>query len=37
LPCGASPLWKLWLVALAAFFLGHAFFYRLKKNFVDVI
>ena len=36
-PPAFGPLWKLWLVALAAFFLGHAFFYKLKKNFADVI
>jgi len=36
-PPAFAPLSKLWLVALAAFFLGHAFFYRLKKNFADVI
>jgi len=36
-PPAFAPLWKLWLVALAAFFLGHAFFYKLKKNFADVI
>lgn len=32
-----SPLWKLWLAALALFFLGHACFYKLRKNFPDVI
>lgn len=31
------PLVKLWLVALALFFLGHAWFYKLRKNFADVI
>ena len=36
-PPAFGPLWKLWLVALAAFFLGHAFFYKLKRNFADVI
>ncbi len=36
-PPAFGPLWKLWLVALAAFFLGHACFYKLKKNFADVI
>jgi len=32
-----APLWKLWLLAAAVFFLGHAFFYKLKKSFADVI
>ncbi len=32
-----GPLWKLWLVSLALFFLGHAWFYKLRKNFADVI
>jgi len=36
-PPAWGPLWKLWLIALAAFFLGHAFFYKLKKSFADVI
>ena len=31
------PLVKLWLVALAVFFLGHAWFYKLRKSFADVI
>lgn len=31
------PLMKLWLVALALFFLGHAWFYKLRKTFADVI
>ncbi len=32
-----APLVKLWLVALAVFVLGHAWFYKLRKTFVDVI
>ncbi|MCS6953888.1 MAG: ABC transporter permease [Bryobacterales bacterium] len=32
-----DPLWKLWLAAAAVFVLGHAFFYRLRRNFADVI
>ena len=32
-----GPLWKLWLVSLVVFFLGHAFFYRIRKSFADVI
>src|SRR5580704_14289860 len=31
------PLVKLWAVALALFFLGHVWFYRLRKSFADVI
>lgn len=31
------PLIKLWVIALALFFLGHAWFYKLRKNFADVI
>lgn len=32
-----AALAKLWLVAAAAFFLGHAWFHKLRKNFADVI
>ncbi len=32
-----GPLWKLWLVAAAVFFAGHAVFYRLRRSFPDVI
>jgi lipopolysaccharide transport system permease protein len=32
-----GPLWKLWLVSAALFLLGHAWFYKLKRNFADVI
>jgi lipopolysaccharide transport system permease protein len=31
------PLLKLWAIALALFFLGHVWFYRLRKSFPDVI
>jgi lipopolysaccharide transport system permease protein len=31
------PLAKLWVIALALFFLGHVWFYRLRKSFADVI
>ena len=31
------PLVKLWMLALAVFFLGHAWFYKLRKSFADVI
>jgi lipopolysaccharide transport system permease protein len=32
-----GPLWKLWLVSAAACILGHAWFYKLRKSFADVI
>lgn len=32
-----GPMWKLWLVSAAVFFLGHAWFYKLRKSFADVI
>jgi lipopolysaccharide transport system permease protein len=31
------PLMKLWAVALVVFFVGHAWFYKLRKSFADVI
>ncbi len=31
------PLIKLWAIALVLFFLGHVWFYRLRKSFADVI
>ncbi|MGB6940995.1 MAG: ABC transporter permease [Bryobacteraceae bacterium] len=31
------PLVKLWAIALVLFFLGHVWFYRLRKSFADVI
>ncbi len=33
----AAPLAKLWLVAATVFILGHAWFYRLRRTFADVI
>jgi lipopolysaccharide transport system permease protein len=32
-----APVLKLWAIALALFFLGHVWFYRLRKSFADVI
>ena len=32
-----GPLWKLWLVSAAIFILGHAWFYKLRKSFADLI
>lgn len=32
-----ASLWKLWLVSAIIFVLGHAWFYKLRKSFADVI
>jgi len=32
-----GPLWKLWIVAAVAFVIGHAWFYKLRKSFADII
>jgi ABC-type polysaccharide/polyol phosphate export permease len=32
-----GPLWKLYLVSLVVFLLGHAWFYKLRKTFADII
>ena len=32
-----GPLWKLWLISAAVFILGHAWFYKLRKSFADLI
>ena len=32
-----GPLWKLWLLSGAVFVLGHAWFFKLRKSFADVI
>jgi lipopolysaccharide transport system permease protein len=32
-----GSLWKLWLLSLAVFILGHAWFYKLRKSFADLI
>ena len=36
-PPAFGPLWKLWLLSAAVCILGHAWFYKLRKNFADVI
>ena len=36
-PPDFGPLWKLWLLAAAVCVLGHAWFYKLRKSFPDVI
>jgi lipopolysaccharide transport system permease protein len=32
-----GALWKLWLLAAVVFVLGHAWFYKLRKSFADMI
>ena len=32
-----ASLWKLWVVSLAVFVLGHAWFYKLRRSFADII
>jgi lipopolysaccharide transport system permease protein len=32
-----DSMWKLWLVSGAVFLIGHAWFYKLRKSFADVI
>lgn len=32
-----GPLWKLWIVSAAVFILGHAWFYKLRRSFADII
>jgi homopolymeric O-antigen transport system permease protein len=32
-----GSLWKLWLLSLVVFILGHAWFYKLRKSFADLI
>jgi lipopolysaccharide transport system permease protein len=32
-----SALWKLWLLSAIVFVLGHAWFYKLRKSFADMI
>lgn len=32
-----GSLWKLWLLAFVVFIAGHAFFYKFRKSFADVI
>ncbi len=36
-PPDFGPLWKLWVVAVVVFVLGHAWFYKLRKTFADII
>ena len=36
-PPAFNSLWKLWLIAAVVFVLGHAWFYKLRKSFADLI
>jgi lipopolysaccharide transport system permease protein len=32
-----GPVWKLWVLSAAVFIAGHAWFYKLRKSFADII
>jgi lipopolysaccharide transport system permease protein len=32
-----GPLWKFWLVSIVVFVAGHAWFYKLRKSFADIV
>jgi lipopolysaccharide transport system permease protein len=32
-----GPLWKLWVLAIVVFVAGHAWFYKLRKSFADMM
>jgi lipopolysaccharide transport system permease protein len=32
-----GPLWKLWLLSIVVFVAGHAWFYKLRKSFADLM
>jgi lipopolysaccharide transport system permease protein len=32
-----GSLWKLWIVSVVVFILGHAWFYKLRRSFADII
>jgi lipopolysaccharide transport system permease protein len=32
-----GPLWKFWIVSIAVFVAGHAWFHKLRKSFADII
>jgi lipopolysaccharide transport system permease protein len=36
-PPDFGPLWKLWLLAAVVFVVGHAWFYKLRKSFADML
>jgi ABC-type polysaccharide/polyol phosphate export permease len=32
-----GPLWKLWVLAVVVSVAGHAWFYKLRKSFADIL
>jgi lipopolysaccharide transport system permease protein len=36
-PPDFGPVWKLWVLSAVIFVLGHAWFYKLRKSFADII
>ena len=36
-PPAFGPLWKLWILAALVFIAGHAWFYKLRKSFADML
>lgn len=36
-PPAFGPLWKFWILSAVIFVLGHAWFYKLRKSFADMI
>jgi len=36
-PPDFGPLWKLWLLSIVVFVVGHAWFYKLRKSFADLM
>ena len=36
-PPDFGPAWKLWLLSAAVFVIGHAWFYKLRKSFADLV
>ncbi|MCU1257318.1 MAG: type transporter [Bryobacterales bacterium] len=32
-----GPMWKLWVLSIIVFLAGHAWFYKLRKSFADII
>jgi len=32
-----ASLWKLWLLSIVVFVAGHAWFYKLRKSFADLM
>lgn len=36
-PPAFGPLWKFWILSAVVFVLGHAWFYKLRKSFADMV